>query len=113
MKEEIVEEKVNEMTKRLMREEHVYRLRLTERELKLLLHILNERIETAEDIMDYGLAKRDDQYVEQKRVRLVAKGMVRRFTGTLQGKKRHFGHRAWWTCSYLFDYWGSRENKDK
>ena len=100
------------MTKRLMKEEPVYRLRMTEREVKFLLHVLEERVETAEDIIGmWNLPKRDDRLTEQKQIRLIAKDLVRRFSGTLEGRKRHFGMRAWWSCMYLFGYWEKQKKR--
>ena len=95
-----------EHTKRILANEPTYRLRMTEIELKFLLHILRERQQTADDIMKlYGLPKTDDKFREEKQVKIVAKDMVRRFSGTLEGKKRHFGFRAWWQAMYLVRSW--------
>jgi hypothetical protein len=101
-------------TKRILANEPAYRLRLTETELKFLLHILEERIATSDDIMKlYGLSKRDNAFKEEKNVMLVAKNMVRRFTGTLKGKKRHFGYRAWWASTFLVSKWEKQNKKKK
>jgi hypothetical protein len=105
-------ESPKEITKRILSDVPTYRLRLTEQELKFILHILKERAETAEDIMRlYGLKKTDERFREQKKVKFVADDMVRRFSGTLEGKKRHFGMRAWWTCMYLVSDWEKQEKK--
>jgi hypothetical protein len=102
-----------ELTKRLMKEEPAYRLRMTEREITFLLHILEERVETAEDLMGYGIPKRDDRLTEQKNIKLVAKDLARRFSGTLEGKKRHFGFKAWWKCGDLISYWKKQDKNGK
>ena len=99
-------ESAKEVTQRILDNEPTYRLRMTETEVKFLLHILKEREQTAEDIMNlYGLSKNDDRFREEKKVRIVAKDMVRRFSGTLDGKKRHFGMKAWWQAMFLVRGW--------
>ncbi len=95
-----------------MANEPTYRLRLTDKELRFILHMLKERAQTADDVMQlYGLKKTDDRYKEEKKVKLVAEDMVRRFSGTLEGKKRHFGMKAWWMCMYLVGDWEEQEKK--
>jgi hypothetical protein len=98
------------MTKRLMKEEPVYRLRMTEREVTFLLHVLEERIETANDLIRIcDFPKRDERLTEQKNIKLVANDLARRFSGILEGKKRHFGFKAWWRCGDLQRYWEKQQ----
>lgn len=114
MTEKVCEEPESaiELTKRLMKTEPIFRLRETERTLGFLIHILKERVQTAEDIMNlYGFSKNDPRYIEQKNIKLVAQDLIRRYSGILQGKKKHFGFKAWWRCGDLLRYWEKQEKK--
>ena len=109
MTEALVEERENEsaveLTKRLMKQEPAVRLRVTEREIKFMLYALEQVVQTADDaIRLYDLPEHSDELRAQKRIRGIGKAMIRRLSGTLEGKKLHFNMKAWWQIGNVLTY---------
>ena len=77
-----------------------YRLRMTAPELKFLIQVLEGVVESAELIIGYA-DKKDKRLVNERKRRYVAKEMIRRFQGTLEGKKLHMRYMALIVCSML------------
>jgi hypothetical protein len=73
---------------------------MTTPELKFLIMILEGVVESSEMIIA-NLDKKDRRLVEERRRRYVAKEMIRRFTGTLEGNKFHMRTNALWFCDLL------------
>ena len=134
MTETLVEEREDEsaveLTKRLMKQEPTVRLRVTEREIKFMVYALEQVVQTADDIIRiydlssdgavlsdtitgryytgvirlYDLPENSDELRAQKRIRGIGKAMIRRLSGTLEGKKLHFNMKAWWQIGNVLTY---------
>jgi hypothetical protein len=83
-----------------MTENGTFRLRLTSPELKFLIQVLEGVVESSEMILSC-LDKKDRRLVEERRRRYVAKEMIRRFSGTLEGRKMHMRSMALMLCSMV------------
>jgi hypothetical protein len=73
---------------------------LTAPELKFLVQVLEGVVESSEMILGC-LDKKDRRIVEERRRRYVAKEMVRRFNGTLEGRKMHMRSMALILCNMV------------
>jgi hypothetical protein len=73
---------------------------LTSPELKFLIQVLEGVVESSEMILGC-LDKKDRRMVEERRRRYVAKEMIRRFSGTLEGRKMHMRSMALILCSMV------------
>ena len=109
MTETLVEEREDEsaveLTKRLMKQEPTVRLRVTEREIKFMVYALEQVVQTADDVIRlYDLPENSDELRAQKRIRGIGKAMIRRLSGTLEGKKLHFNMKAWWQIGNVLTY---------
>jgi hypothetical protein len=83
-----------------MTERGTFRLRLTSPELRFLIQVLDGVVESSEMIISC-LEKKDRRIVEERRRRYVAKEMIRRFSGTLEGRKMHMRSMALILCNML------------
>ena len=83
-----------------MTENGTFRLRLTSPELRFLIQVLEGVVESSEMILSC-LDKKDRRLVEERRRRYVAKEMIRRFSGTLEGRKMHMRSMALMLCSMV------------
>ena len=83
-----------------MTENGTFRLRLTSPELRFLIQVLEGVVESSEMILGC-LDKKDRRLVEERRRRYVAKEMIRRFSGTLEGRKMHMRNMALILCNML------------
>jgi hypothetical protein len=83
-----------------MTENGTFRLRLTSPELKFLIQVLEGVVESSEMIIGC-LDKKDRRLVEERRRRYVAKEMIRRFSGTLEGRKMHMRSLALILCNMI------------
>jgi hypothetical protein len=83
-----------------MTEGGTFRLRLTSPELRFLIQVLEGVVESSELILGYA-DKKDRRLVEERRRRYVAKEMIRRFSGTLEGRKMHMRSMALMLCNML------------
>jgi hypothetical protein len=75
-------------------------LRLTSQELKFLIQVLEGVVDSSEMIIGC-LDKKDRRVVEERRRRYVAKEMIRRFSGTLEGRKMHMRSLALILCNMI------------
>jgi hypothetical protein len=73
---------------------------LTAPELKFLVQVLEGVVESSEMILGC-LDKKDRRIVEERRRRYVAKEMIRRFSGTLEGRKMHMRSMALMLCNMV------------
>jgi hypothetical protein len=73
---------------------------LTAPELKFLIQVLEGVVESSEMIIA-GFDKKDRRLVNERRRRYVAKEMVRRFNGTLEGRKMHMRSMALILCNMV------------
>ena len=83
-----------------MTENGTFRLRLASPELRFLIQVLEGVVESSEMILGC-LDKKDRRLVEERRRRYVAKEMIRRFSGTLEGRKMHMRNMALILCNML------------
>ena len=75
-------------------------MRLTSPELKFLIQVLEGVVESSEFILGYA-DKKDRRLVEERRRRYVAKEKIRRFSGTLEGRKMHMRNMALILCNMI------------
>jgi hypothetical protein len=80
-----------------------YRLRMTVPELKFLIQVLEGVVEASEMVIENIGNKKDHAVVVERRRRYVAKEMIRRFQGTLEGKKLHTRTMALILCKMVIE----------
>ena len=68
-----------------------------------MIKVLNDVVEASEIVMDNISNKKDHAVVVERRRRYVAKEMIRRFNGTLEGRKMHMRSMALVLCKMVID----------
>jgi hypothetical protein len=72
-------------------------------EIRFLIKILEDVVETSELVIANIDNKKDHAVVVERRRRFVAKEMIRRFNGTLEGRKMHMRDMALILCKMVID----------
>lgn len=83
-----------------MSETKTVRLRHTDLELKVLIIFLKDIVDSEEMILQQA-DRKDPRLVLERRRLYVAKEMVRRFSGALEGNKYHMRRKALKICELL------------
>jgi hypothetical protein len=75
---------------------------MTNPELKFRIKVLEDVVEASDLVLNFSDFKKNDrEAVEERRKRYVAEEMIRRFKGTLEGRKMHMRQTALILCSMV------------